>query len=209
MMLEKRTTDFIEALSSREPVPGGGGASATVGAFAAALGMMVSNLTIGKKRYAAYEDEIVDVRQNLSKIRDELEQLVDADARAFEPLSKAYSFPALTPEGQKEKEQVMESALNEASIVPEKIMETTLSSMPYLKVLSEKGSTMARSDVGAAVLFAQAAIEGASLNVFINTKMMKDKDRARELNQKAEEMIRRGADWKEEIYTNVLSRIKE
>ncbi len=208
MMLEQKTTDFIEALSSKESVPGGGGASAAVGAFASALGLMVSNLTIGKKKYAAYEEEIREAKEGLLKIREELEGLVDTDAEAFEPLSKAYSLPNKTPEEQKEKDQVLEAALYEAAVVPEKIMETTLRAMPYLKVLSEKGSTLAISDVGVAVLFAQAAIEGASLNVFINTKIMKDRSRAEELNAHAEDMIRQGNEEKEEIYTDVLNKIK-
>ncbi len=88
MMLEKKMTDFLEVLSSKEPVPGGGGASAAVGAFAAALGMMVANLTVGKKTYAAVEEEILGVRERLEKIRDQLVVLADRDAEAFEPLPK-------------------------------------------------------------------------------------------------------------------------
>ena len=93
MMLEKKTTEFLEVLSSKEPVPGGGGASAAVGAFGSALGMMVANLTVGKKKYAEVEDEIIEVREKLSDLQKELVELADADARAFEPLSRAYGLP--------------------------------------------------------------------------------------------------------------------
>ena len=88
MMLEQKTVEFLEALSSGAPVPGGGGASAAVGAFSCALGMMVTNLTAGKKKYAAVEDEIIKVRSQLDILKKELVSLVDKDAEAFAPLAK-------------------------------------------------------------------------------------------------------------------------
>lgn len=208
MMLEKKTTDFLEVLSSSEPVPGGGGASAAVGAFAAALGMMVTNLTIGKKKYAEVEEEIKDIRGQLEVLRNELVHLTDEDAKAFEPLSKAYGLPKETEEQKKEKEKVMEQALYEASVVPMQIMETILKAMRLLKVLEEKGSRLAVSDVGVGVLFAQAALEGASLNVFINTKMMKNRERAGEMNSRTDAMINEGQALKDDIYAKVLAKIK-
>ena len=143
MMLEKKTTEFLEALSSKEPVPGGGGASAAVGAFAGALGMMVANLTIGKKRYADVEEEIKASLIKLKGLQEELVRLTDADAKAFEPLSKAYGLPRETKEQQEKKEAVMEEALYEASVVPMEIMETIRKVMEELEVLGEKGSRIA------------------------------------------------------------------
>ena len=105
MMLEKKTTDFLEVLSSAAPVPGGGGASAAVGAFASALGMMVANLTVGKKKYADVEEEIKEVRGQLKHLQDKLVELTDEDAKAFEPLSRAYGLPKDTKEQKAEKER--------------------------------------------------------------------------------------------------------
>lgn len=203
-MLEKPATQFLSELSSNAPVPGGGGASAAVGAFAAALGMMVTNLTIGKKKYADYEEEVKTVRDRLEGLRDHLIDLVDGDAVAFEPLSKAYSIPKDDPE----RDTIMENALYEASIVPMSIMETALAAAKELEVLVEKGSKLAVSDVGVGILFAQAAIEGASLNVYINTKSMKDRDRAAALDAKADAIIAEGAALKARIYSGVLAAIK-
>lgn len=208
MMLEKQTTEFLEDLSSSRPVPGGGGASATVGAFASALGMMVANLTVGKKKYADVEEEIKEAREQLEKLRDELVALTDRDAEAFEPLSKAYGLPKETQEQKEEKERILEQALYEASIVPMDIMETVLKVMHFLKVMGEKGSKIAVSDVGVGILFAQAALEGASLNVFINTNLMKNCERAEELNQKTDAMIQEGRELKETIYAGVLAKIR-
>ena len=203
-MLEKPATQFLSELSSNAPVPGGGGASAAVGAFAAALGMMVTNLTIGKKKYADYEEEVKAVRDRLEGLRDQLIDLVDGDAVAFEPLSKAYSIPKDDPE----RDTIMENALYEASVVPMSIMETVLAAAKELEVLVEKGSKLAVSDVGVGILFAQAAIEGAPLNVYINTKSMKDRERAAALDAKADAIIAEGAALKARIYDGVLAAIK-
>ena len=191
MMLEQKTTDFLESLSSSQPVPGGGGACAAVGAFSSALGMMVANLTVGKKKYASVEAEIIEVRTKLERVRDQLAALTDRDAQAFAPLAKAYSLPKETKEQQEEKERVMEAALYEASIVPLEIMKTVFQAAELLEVLGEKGSRLALSDVGVGILFARAALEGASLNIYINTKMMKNRERAERLNQEADCLIDR------------------
>lgn len=208
MMLEKKTTEFLEVLSSSSPVPGGGGASAAVGAFASALGMMVANLTVGKKKYADVEEEIKEIRDQLKEQLDSLIKLTDKDAEAFEPLSKAYGLPKETEEQKAEKERIMEEALYEASVVPVEIMETIFKVMSLLEPLGEKGSRIAVSDVGVGILFAQAALEGASLNVFINTKLMKDRERAEELNKYTEKLIQKGRERQQRIYQSVLEKIK-
>ena len=208
MMLEQKTTEFLEVLSSAEPVPGGGGASAAVGAFASALGMMVANLTVGKKKYADVEEEIIEIRGRLEELREELVKLTDKDAEAFEPLSRAYGLPKETPEQKEEKEKVMEKALYEASVVPLQIMQTVSKVMELLKVLGEKGSRIAVSDVGVAVLFARAALEGASLNIYINTRLMKDRETAEKMNKESDDMIAEARKLQEEIYAGVLEKIR-
>lgn len=208
MMLEQKATEFLEVLSSGAPVPGGGGASAAVGAFAAALGMMVTNLTVGKKKYADVEEEIVAIRGQLEALKDALIRLTDQDAEAFSPLAEAYSMPKETPEERARKDEVMEKALWEASMVPLDIMKPVFKCMELLKVLEEKGSRLAVSDVGVAVLFAEAALEGASLNIYINTKLMKNRERAAKLNGEADDMIRRGRQLQAEIYAGVLKKVR-
>lgn len=208
MMLEQKTTEFLDVLSSSAPVPGGGGASATVGAFAAALGMMVTNLTLGKKKYADVEEEILAIREKLEILRNKLIMLTDQDAESFAPLAKAYSLPKETDEEKAEKERVMEVVLYDASLVPLQIMETVYEAMQNLEVLGEKGSKLAVSDVGVGILFARAALEGASLNIFINTKMMKNREKAEELNEKAEQLIDAGRKLQEKVYADVMGKIR-
>lgn len=208
MMSKNSIEEFAGGLSSAKPVPGGGGACAAAGAFAAALGMMVANLTVGKKRYAEVEEEMKEILIRLGVLRDQLLELIDKDAEAFEPLSRAYGLPRETPEQREEKERVLEAALYEASMVPLEIMERILEAMGDLEILSKKGSRIVISDAGVGVLFAQAALDGASLNVFINTKLMKDRDRAQRIDEKAEDLIRQGQEYKERIYSAVMSQIR-
>ena len=208
MLLEQKTTDFLEQLSSSAPIPGGGGASAAVGAFASALGLMVTNLTVGKKKYADVEEEILEIREKLEQKKQDLVRMVDEDAEAFEPLAKAYRMPKETEEEQAEKEKVMEAALKNAAEVPLCIMKTIVDTMEMIQVLGEKGSRLAVSDAGVAILFAQAALEGASLNIFINTKMMKDQEEAERLNYLADQLIATGKELKETTYDAVLKGIR-
>lgn len=208
MMRKNSIEEFAGSLSSAKPVPGGGGACAAAGAFAAALGMMVANLTVGKKRYADVEEEMKEILIRLGALRDQLLELIDKDAEAFEPLSRAYGLPRETPDQREEKERVLEAALYEASMVPLEIMERILEAMEDLEILSKKGSRIVISDAGVGVLFAQAALDGASLNVFINTKLMKNYERAQELNQKAEALIQEGTKFQEGIYQEVCAKIR-
>lgn len=208
MMLEKKATEFIEELSSKNPVPGGGGASAAVGALGAALGLMVGNLTVGKKKYAAVEEDVKSAMDQLQILKKKMIHLTDEDAKVFEPLSRAYGLPANTEEEKEEKARIMEEALLNATTAPLAIMETALEIEELLEELGEKGSVMAISDVGVGILFAHSAVEGASLNVFINTKSMKDKEKARELNLYAEKIILKSEELKEQIYQKVLGQLK-
>lgn len=208
MMRKNSIEEFAGSLSSAKPVPGGGGACAAAGAFAAALGMMVANLTVGKKRYADVEEEMKEILIRLGALRDQLLELIDKDAEAFEPLSRAYGLPRETPDQREEKERVLEAALYEASMVPLEIMERILEAMEDLEILSKKGSRIVISDAGVGVLFAQAALDGASLNVFINTKLMKDRDRAQRIDEKAEDLIRQGQEYKVRIYSAVMAQIR-
>ncbi len=207
-MLEKSVIDFLEKLSSDQPVPGGGGASAVVGACGTALGMMVGNLTVGKKKYIDVETDMQSYLTQLQQLREEFEQLVTEDARVFEPLSKAYGLPKNTQEELEKRNEIMEQALLEASLVPIKIMETSLKGMQVLEQLNQKGSKIAISDVGVGILFMKAALEGASLNIFINTKLMKNRVQAQRLNQAADMMIRKGRELAGEIYESVLYKIR-
>ena len=208
MYIEKNIGEFLRELSSKAPTPGGGGASAGVGAYAMALGIMVTNLTIGKKKYESYEEELKEIRLKLTELEKKLADLVDKDAEAFTPLSLAYKLPSSTDKEKEFKEQELEKALLVASLVPKEIMETIYEGMGYFETLVKKGSALAVSDVGAGINLAFSALESASLNIFINTSMKKDRKKALELNNLAEDIIENAKKLKVKVYDEVLGKIK-
>jgi len=200
--------EFVEVLASKAPVPGGGGASALVGAIGTALGNMVGSLTVGKKKYADVEAEMYELKAKADALQKELLNLIERDAEVFEPLSKAYGMPKETEEEKAEKARVMEIVLKDACSVPMEIMERCCEAIDIIEIFAEKGSTLAISDAGVGAAFCKAALEGASLNVFINTKSMKNREYAEELNAKANEMLSVYPKKAEEIFNSVLGRLK-
>lgn len=209
MIRKQQIGEWTDTLASRAPVPGGGGASALGGALGAALGQMVANLTVGKKRYADVEEEIQQSLAELGRLQEELLDLADQDAQVFAPLAQAYSMPTDTPQQRDEKEQVMEERLLAASLVPLNMMEKASRVLEILEELEAKGSRMAISDVGVAVQFTRTALTGAVMNVYINTKSMKNREKAQELNQKADRLLGEGTQKADGIYDRVRVRLQK
>jgi formiminotetrahydrofolate cyclodeaminase len=204
---DKSCKDFTIELASKASVPGGGGASALCGALGTALGNMVGSLTVGKKKYADVEPEIKATMEKAEKVWRELLDLIQRDADVFEPLSKAYGLPKETEEEKAHKAEVMEKCLKEACSVPMDIMVKCCEAIELQKVFADKGSTLAISDAGVGVAFCKAALLGASLNVFINTKAMTDRPYAESLNAKANDMIAKYTVMADEIFNGVFSRL--
>lgn len=180
---------FLEDLAGSAPAPGGGGAAALVGAAGAALSNMVGSLTVGKKKYAAVEADILVLNRRATALRKRLEGLVQADADAFTPLAAAYKLPKETPEQQAHKAAVLEAALEGACAVPLEIMSACCEGITLAAEYAEKGSVMAVSDAGCAALFCKAALQAAGLNVSINTRLMADNAHAAALNAQADAML--------------------
>lgn len=200
--------EFLGALSSKKPVPGGGGASALAGAMGNALGQMVANLTVGKKRYADVEEEIRALLERMEGIQKDFLKLADRDEEVFAPLAAAYSLPTGTEEEKAHKDSVMEERLLEASLVPVEIMEKAVEMLDILDILAVKGSRMAVSDVGVGVQFIRTGLLGAVMNVYINTKSMKNRAKAQELNTKAGQLVAQGTAQADRIYGVVLAGLK-
>ena len=195
--------DFVGELSSKAPVPGGGGAAALVGALGAALGGMVGNLTLGKKKFADVQGDVEAIIAKASVIRDDLLSLIQEDALVFEPLSRAYGLPKDTEEKKRERDIVLESALRDACGVPLGIMEKCLEAISLHEELAEKGSRIAISDVGVGVQFCKAALSGASLNVYINTGLMGDHEYGGSTNAKADVLLESGTRRADAVYRKI------
>ena len=197
--------EFVSVLATKEPVPGGGGASALVGAVGVALGNMVGSLTVGKKKYADVEDEMNALMEQCKTLEKELLALVKRDAEVFEPLAKAYGMPKETEEQKAEKARVMEIVLKDACSVPLEIMEKCCEAIDIIEVFAEKGSRLAVSDAGCGAACCRAALLAASLNVFINTKSMTDRKFAEETDKKANAMIEKDGKKADDIFDSVRS----
>lgn len=207
-MTEKSCADFVAVLATKAPVPGGGGASALCGAIGTALGNMVGSLTVGKKKYAAVAEEIKSLQAKCDALQADLLALVEQDAEVFAPLAAAYGLPKDTPEQQEEKDRVMEAALSAACGVPLRIMEKCCEAIGLMAVFAEKGSRLAVSDAGVGAALCRAALEGAALNVFINTKAMKDRAHAAAIDARAEKMLSGSRSRANEIYENVMNTLR-
>ena len=208
MIKEMVTEEFLAELSSKKPTPGGGGAAALGGAAGVSLGQMVINLTLGKKKYADVEEERKELLEQLETLKAEFLHLADEDARVFAPLAAAYGLPGTTDEEKKRKAEVLEGHLLTASLVPLHVMEDAQKALVIMDILAEKGSRMAVSDVGVGVQFIRTALTGAVMNVWINTKSMKDREKAEELNRQADEMMRSGTAAADAVYQKVENALR-
>lgn len=198
---------FVQELAGSAATPGGGGASALVGALGTALGNMVGSLTLGKKKYAEVQQDIVQLKAKADALQAELLQLIQADAQAFAPLAKAYGLPKETEQERAHKAEVMEQALQAAAEVPLSIMQKCCEAIQLHKEFAAKGSAIAISDVGCGVVMCKAALQAASLNVFINTKAMANRQAADVLNDKATKMLREYTPKADEIFAAVTQRL--
>lgn len=191
--------EFVKVLASDAPAPGGGGAAALVGAIGTALGNMVGSLTVGKKKYADVQDEIIALKAKCDDLQKQLLDQVEADEINFLPLAKAYSIPKDDPT----RDKVMEEATIIACSTPMKIMELCCEAIEAIKVFAEKGSRLAVSDAGCGAVCCKAALQSASLNVFINTKSLKNREVAEEMNKKANGMLDKYCAMADEIFATV------
>ena len=192
--------EFTDALAGKTPVPGGGGASALCASLGAALASMVANYTVGKEKYAAVEADVTRILGEAEELRAQLLALIDADADAFEPLSRAYGIPKDDPAHAK----TLETCLHDAAAVPMEIARLSCRAIDLHAELLDKGSAMMRSDVGTGVVLCWAALYGAALNVKVNTKLMTDRKSADALNTELNALV--DTYWKraEAVYEAVL-----
>lgn len=200
--------EFTDRLSGKDPVPGGGGAAALAAALASALGRMTAELAIGKKRYANNQKALEELSAQSGALIEELLACVDQDAENFLPLLGAYGLPRGTQREKEARDAAIGAALMKANEVPLQIMRLCLRVLRFLDEAEKKGSRMAVSDAGAGVKLAEAALEAASLNVYINAKNMEDKKTARRQIESADAMVREGRQLSDVVYSRVLEEIR-
>lgn len=193
---------FTALLASREAAPGGGGASAMTGALGAALGAMVGNLTTGKPKYADVEEEMKSLTRRAEDLSKKLLAMVNRDAEAFRPLSQAYALPKDAPN----RDDIMEACLRRAAEAPMEILRLCCQGIELMESFAAKGSTLAVSDAAAGAVLCWGAMYGAAVNVKVNTRLMKRRDYADEVNREVDVLM--GEYWKraEKIYEDIYRR---
>jgi formiminotetrahydrofolate cyclodeaminase len=204
---ELSTNDFVIQLASKAPVPGGGGAAALIGALGAALGNMVVNLTSGKKKYAAFEEDLRRIQHELTELQTALLQFIDEDAVAFFPLSQAYGIKAITEEEKQQKQIVLQKALKEASLVPMKIVKTCYRGLEIQEELSVKGSSLAISDVACGVQALRTGLLAGRVNVMINLGMIQDTEFVIEAKTELDVLTQKGIALADRIYSEIEQKL--
>ena len=208
MIADNSLKDFVEVLASDEPAPGGGGASALVAAIGTALGNMVGSLTEGKLKYYEVEDEIEQMIDKAEHLEQDFLSLMDEDEKAFLPLMEAYKLPHKTELEKAKRTAVLIAAKSQACQPPLRIMRKCCEAIDLCGRFAEIGNKNAVSDAGVGVLFCKAALQGASLNVYINTKTLEDEEYAKKLNEETDSMLAEYTAKADAIYEHVLSKLK-
>ena len=202
-MLHKSVNDFTAALASKASVPGGGSASALAGALAAALGGMVGELTVGKKKYAAVEPILRELLDEAEKLRGQLLECVEKDAAALAPLAKAYAIPKDAPA----RAETLEACLLAAAAPPMEVLELTGRTIELLRGFADMGSPIAVSDAAVGAALALAALRGAEINVRVNTRLMQNRERAAAPDAKAHALVDKYARQAAKIYDDIYGRL--
>lgn len=198
-------TEFTEMTASPLPAPGGGGVSALAGALGISLGDMVGELTVGKKKYAAVEAEMREKMTRCQQIRIRLLELVDEDAENFGPLAKAYGIPKEDPGREAELERCLRIAVK----APVEIFDLCAESIGLLEWLGENGSKLMISDAATGAALARGALQGAAVNIRVNTRLMKDRAYADGIERHVDELLEPGKEKAERIFTAIYEKMKQ
>lgn len=183
MLRDLSVKNFVETVASDAPVPGGGSVSALVGGIGAALLEMVSNLTIGRKKYAEYEEEMIKLRIEVMELKDELLDLMEKDSESYESVMRCYSMPKSTDEEKTLRSQSIQSCLFDAALTPLEVARTCLRALEKVTDVLTMGNVNAYSDAKVAAVMLRSALYGACYNVQINVESLKDQEKAARLSE--------------------------
>lgn len=207
--MEERLTElgceeFAERLAARESVPGGGGAAALVGALGAALCSMAGAFTVGKPRFRDVEEDVSRLMEEADSIRYRLIELVEEDANGFEPLMEAYALPKDDPT----RAETLESATISAAMAPLGMVGECCRAVVLLEEMGEKCSRILVSDVACGAQLVRAAIEAASVNVYVNTASLADRSQAERIESTCDELVEEYVPRAERLARDILSGIR-
>lgn len=204
MNVSKTILEYLTELSSSSPTPGGGNVAAFCGALASSLGIMVCNLTIGKKKYADVESEIISVKEKLEDYQKKFIELSEKDNEAFNNVMEAMKLPKENEEQIQIRSKKIEEATLHAAEIPSEVIKNCNSILPLLKIIIDKGNKNSISDAGVAVSLIKSAAQSAYLNVLINCKSLNNQTIASEI-QKSVQVIFDEVQKTTELYLNIIT----
>jgi formiminotetrahydrofolate cyclodeaminase len=206
-LTQQTVTDFLDALASNAPAPGGGSVAALSGALGAALLSMVCNLTLGKKKYAAVQDEISSLVAQTEALRHRLTDLLEADVEVYTGVSTAYMMARKTPEEKAARSAAIQKALKAAAQVPLAVAGACVEVLELCMQTAEQGNLNAVSDAGVAALMAEAGLRSAALNVIINVNAIKDEAFSAKLQGELDALLEGRSALKEQVYDLVVEKL--
>ncbi len=195
--------EFINVTAGKDPVPGGGSVSALAGTLAAALGKMVTGLTIGRKKYADVQPDMEALAPEFDNAISMLLQAIADDAAAYDTVFNAYKLPKETDEEKVVRKAAIQEALTHAARVPLSVAERCVSIMPYIKEVAEKGNQNAITDSCVAMMCARTGALGAILNCRINLSLITDADVAGELASRCDHLQQKANEMEQSLLNSV------
>ncbi len=176
MATKKTLSAFLDDLASHSPAPGGGSVAALAGALGAALAAMVCNLTIGKKKYGAVEEEMKKILVQAEEMRGLFTALIDKDTEAFNKVMEAFGLPKDTEPQKALRSAAIREATKEATMVPLEVMKHCIDALALVQQVAASGNVNSVSDAGVSAYMLNAAVESAALNVRINLNNLNDSE---------------------------------
>ena len=180
-LTELTVNGFLEKTYGSDPVPGGGSISALCGSLAASLGQMVTALTIGRKKYAEVEEDMLRLAPEMEEARNKFVDFIDEDAAAYQVVFDTFKLPKNTDEEKAVRKEAIQKATLAAALVPLEVARTAVGIMDGIQEIAVKGNKNAITDCCVAMMCARTAAFGAILNVRINLAGLDNREVAQEL----------------------------
>ena len=203
-LAELKTAEFVDLLASDAPAPGGGSAAALEGALGAALTAMVCGLTVGKKKYAEFQELAEEAQKKATGLKARFVDVMDRDTEAFNVVSAAFGMPKETDEEKAARSAAIQKGLEGCTKTPFEMMELAVETLELTASILGKSNDSAASDLGVSALSLRAAIQGAWLNVLINIGNLKNKELAEDYRKKGEALLAKALPLADQIYDTVV-----
>ena len=208
MNTEQTLQEYFNELSSNSPTPGGGNVAALCGALSSSLGMMVCNLTIGKKKYVDVESEMIRLKEKLESMQKTFIELGQKDNTSFDKVMDAFKLPKETEQEKNIRSKAIEEATIGATTAPMEVIKISKALLPLIEIIVDKGNKNSLSDAGVAVTLVGTAAKGAYLNVLINCSSLSNQTIANELKKSADILIEEVIRTSDRLFEQVVKAVQ-